>query len=142
MAENVEKYLHFLTGSQSFLMHLRHMHRIILNPTPKPLPFVPDYIRGVIHFEGNIWVVVDLDTALGYPADESPEALILVRHQEYHLALRSRRARDIVTVAPERREKRTLAGIPDSCSEFITVLEGSLTCCLKLEEFIREFGVR
>jgi chemotaxis signal transduction protein len=138
----MEKFLHFVTGAQSFLLPLPSLHRIITQQRPKIVPFTPDYVGGILHFEGNIWVVLDLDVILGQSSGETLPELILVRQGDYRLAFRARRTRDIVTVDPEHREKRAVPGLPDACVAFVAVVDREFTYCLNLEGFVREFSVR
>ncbi|MBP7865900.1 MAG: chemotaxis protein CheW [Acidobacteria bacterium] len=142
MTDSAERFLHFLTSSHSFLVPLPQLYRIISHTPPKPVPFSPDYIQGVIHFEGNLWVVVDLDAILGAPADDVLPELILARHDECHLAFRARRTRDIVTVPEDRREIRAVPGLPAPCVSFVTVLGGNLTYGLNLGEFVEALSAK
>ena len=142
LSEKEERFLHFATNAQSFLIDLPLLYRIVLYSPPKPVPFVPDYIQGILHFEGNIWVVVDLDSILGVPPGETLPEYVLVKCGDYHLAFRVRRTRDIVSVPPDRRERQAVPGLPDSCVRFLTVLEGSLTYSLDMERFVEAFSVK
>lgn len=138
----MEQFLHFSSEGQSFIVPLRSVYRVINWTPPKPLPFVPPYIMGILHFEGALWVGVDLDAILGRTPSDSGGELILVRQGEAHLAFRSRRTQDIVQIPPERRDKRSLPGIPDSCVAFITVIGPEMVCALDLASFVEEFQVR
>ena len=138
----MESYLLFSTGTHSFLIPIGSVRKIISWTTPKPLPFVPDYIQGIIHHEGTIWVVIDLDTILGQSREESHGELILVTHQDDHLAFKVRHTRDILQVDPAQREMRGLPNLPEACVDFATVREGDLCYCLNLGEFIREFRLK
>lgn len=138
----MEKYLQLITSAQSFLFPLPMVHRIITRVPAKPLPLVPEYIRGVIHFEGQLWVVLDLDVILGEPGGTGQGELVLVKQDGFHLAFMVRRTVDIVGVSPEKREKRGIPGLPESCVAFVTVIGGTMYYCLDLAEFIKEFSVK
>lgn len=138
----MEQYLHFQTRLQSYLIPLSCIHRITGWIPPKPVPFAPAYITGVIHFEGLIWIVIDPDLLHGHEVEDSPGELILFRHQESLLAFRVKRTRDIVQIPPERREKKSLSFLPEAVVAFMTVIGGELVYSLNLDEFIREFRVK
>jgi|GEM_PF-6063555 len=142
LTHSMEKHLQLITATQSFLLPLPAVHRIIARIPAKPLPLVPDYIRGVIHFEGQLWIVLDLDEILGEHGADGQGEMVLVKQEGFHLAFMVHRTVDIVTVDPDRREKRGVPGLPESCVDFVTVIGGTMYHCLNLSEFIKEFSVK
>lgn len=137
-----EQFLHFATRIQSFLVPLESVHRIISWIPPKVLPFVPDFIMGIIHFEGNLWVAIDLDVIMGHQDESRGGEYVLVRQGECRLALKVRHSRDIVRVPADHREKQGLATLPENCTEFVTVIRGEMAYCLNLAAFVQEFSIR
>lgn len=136
------QFLHFSTTTQSFLLPLANVRKIISWTTPRMLPLVPDYIRGVIHYEGTIWVVVDLGVILGQAGEDNCGEMVLVKQDEYHLALKIHRTREIVSLEPAATEKTAHSSLPGRCVDFLAVVGGEMCHCLNLREFIQEFSVK
>jgi purine-binding chemotaxis protein CheW len=55
----------FHLGGESFGVPLRHVLEVDRLPEPTPVPFVPDFVRGVTNRRGEVLPLVDLRVLLG-----------------------------------------------------------------------------
>lgn len=68
----------FRTGPQEFALDILQVERILRWETPTPLPKAPEFLVGVINFEGDAVPVVDLRKRLELPAMLRPETRLMV----------------------------------------------------------------
>ncbi|MBT3984132.1 MAG: hypothetical protein HOE90_22445 [Bacteriovoracaceae bacterium] len=58
--EELNRYLEFDLGNQSYAVHLLSVKEVITVPDTTPLPNGPDYFVGIMNLRGQIISVVDL----------------------------------------------------------------------------------
>ncbi len=68
----------FRLGPHEFAFDILQLQRILRYETPAPLPDAPDFLDGVIGYEGSAVPVIDLRLRLGLPADHTEETRIMV----------------------------------------------------------------
>jgi purine-binding chemotaxis protein CheW len=68
----------FRIAGQDFAFNIFQVERILRYETPAPLPKAPDYLEGVLRFQGVAVPLVDLRKRLGAPAPLREETRIVV----------------------------------------------------------------
>ncbi len=68
----------FRLGPHDFAFDILQLQRILRFEPPAPLPDAPDFLEGVVPFEGGAIPVVDLRRRLGRPAATTDETRIMV----------------------------------------------------------------
>ncbi len=69
----------FRLGDDLFAADIFAVERVLRYDAPRAIPNVPDWIRGVIEYQGRVVPVVDLRRRFGLPeADVGPQARMLV----------------------------------------------------------------
>ncbi len=82
--ENIERFLTFVSDSITFGVSTNQVIEIISSYMIRPLPMVPDYIRGIINLRGMVIPVIDLRMRMGKPAAEytSSSCIIVLEIEE------------------------------------------------------------
>lgn len=82
--ENIERFLTFVSDNITFGVSTNQVIEIISNYMIRPLPMVPDYIRGIINLRGMVIPVIDLRMRMGKPAAEytSSSCIIVLEIEE------------------------------------------------------------
>jgi purine-binding chemotaxis protein CheW len=68
----------FRVGPQEFALDILQVQRILRHQAPAPLPQAPDFLEGVVPYEGGAVPVVDLRKRLGVEAVISEETRLMV----------------------------------------------------------------
>ena len=68
----------FRVGEQEFGLNVFQVERILRYERPAPLPKSPDFLEGVVTFEGVPVPVVDLRKRLSMKADQADETRMMV----------------------------------------------------------------
>jgi len=68
----------FTAGSQEFAFDILQVERILRYEKPAELPRAPDFLEGVVRYEGGAIPVVDLRKRLELPADIREETRLMV----------------------------------------------------------------
>ena len=68
----------FRVGEQEFGLNVFQVERILRYERPAPLPKSPDFLEGVVTFEGAPVPVVDLRKRLSLQADQADETRMMV----------------------------------------------------------------
>jgi purine-binding chemotaxis protein CheW len=68
----------FRIAGQDFAFNIFQVERILRYETPAPLPKAPEYLEGVLRFQGVAVPLVDLRKRLGAPAPLREETRIVV----------------------------------------------------------------
>ena len=68
----------FLVGAQEFAFDILQVERILRYERPAELPQAPDFLEGVIRYEGGAIPVVDLRKRLQVPAEIRDETRLMV----------------------------------------------------------------
>ncbi len=55
-----ERYLTFMTDGLVLGVSTHHAIEIIANSAIRPLPLIPDYVRGVINLRGQVLPIIDM----------------------------------------------------------------------------------
>jgi purine-binding chemotaxis protein CheW len=68
----------FRVGPQEFALDILQVQRILRHQAPAPLPQAPDFLEGVVPYEGGAVPVVDLRKRLGLAAVVTEETRLMV----------------------------------------------------------------
>lgn len=68
----------FRLAGQEFAFAIFQVERILRYDAPAPLPKAPDFLEGVIHYQGALVPVIDLRKRLGVPAPVKDDTRIVV----------------------------------------------------------------
>lgn len=67
MNQAVVRYLTFVSDGLTFGVSTEHVIEIITNYMIRPLPMVPDFVRGIINLRGQIIPILDIRLRMGKP---------------------------------------------------------------------------
>jgi purine-binding chemotaxis protein CheW len=73
----------FRVGPQEFALDILQIERILRYSAPAPLPQAPDYLEGVVPYEGGAVPVVDLRKRFGLEASVREETRLMVLDLEH-----------------------------------------------------------
>ena len=68
----------FRVGTQEFGLNVFQVERILRDATPAALPKSPDFLEGVVQFDGAVVPVVDLRKRLSLPAERRDDTRLMV----------------------------------------------------------------
>lgn len=78
-ARNVARFLTFLSDGLYFGVNTHNVIEIINNHKIRPLPMVPDYVRGIINLRGQIIPIIDMRLRMGKQFQEyTPKTCIVI----------------------------------------------------------------
>ena len=80
-------YLHLPSGSNSFISPIEFVKEIISTPTLTNLPFVKNFLAGVINFKGIITPVIDLESLIGNSTSQQREYTVILNLGKIDLGL-------------------------------------------------------
>ena len=72
-ASSTKRYLTFLSNDLTFGISTEYVSEIIINYKIRPVPMVPEYIRGIINLRGQVIPIIDLRLFVGKPAKDNME---------------------------------------------------------------------
>ena len=84
--EITKTWLVFLAGEKKYALLASDVREILRDVPVFPLPFVPEYINGILNRYGEPYAVIDPFPVLGEKSQESK--LFIVLHDESHMCLR------------------------------------------------------
>ncbi|BDF35709.1 hypothetical protein CE91St62_37720 [Lachnospiraceae bacterium] len=70
VSETTERFLTFMSDGLIFGVSTENVIEIITNYMIRPLPMVPDYIRGIINLRGQVLPVMDIRLRMNKPFRE------------------------------------------------------------------------
>jgi purine-binding chemotaxis protein CheW len=73
----------FRVGPQEFALDILQIERILRYSAPAPLPQAPDFLEGVVPYEGGAVPVIDLRKRFGLPAGVGEETRLMVLDLEH-----------------------------------------------------------
>ncbi|HET7023751.1 MAG TPA: chemotaxis protein CheW [Gemmatimonadales bacterium] len=68
----------FRVGTQEFGLNVFQVERILRYEAPSALPKAPDFLEGVVQFDGSVVPVVDLRKRLTLPAERQEDTRLMV----------------------------------------------------------------
>ena len=75
---NIRSYLTFIANGLTYGVDTMHVVEIITDYSIRPVPLVPEYIKGIINLRGQIIPIIDFRLLLGCMEDlESNSTIIL-----------------------------------------------------------------
>ena len=74
----------FRCGGHDFAVDILQLQRILRYEVPSPLPDAPDFLEGVLSYEGGAVPVVDLRKRLGLPATVTEETRVMLLELDGH----------------------------------------------------------
>lgn len=72
-ASSTKRYLTFLSNDLTFGISTEYVSEIIINYKIRPVPMVPEYIRGIINLRGQVIPIIDLRLFVGKPTKDNME---------------------------------------------------------------------
>lgn len=103
----------FILSNSMYAVDLRHILEVLPIESITPIPGMPPVVIGMTNVRGSVVPIVDLRLLLGLPQPELlPPFGVVLRHEEYQLAVLVDRSPEIRTVLPEQFEPA-----PDRLSE-------------------------
>ena len=89
-------------GDSQYAVDLRHVREVFPIESITPMPGVPPIVIGMTNVRGSVVPVVDLRLLLGLPQPTlRPLFAVVLRHEEYQLAVLVDCSPEIVSVLPE-----------------------------------------
>lgn len=77
--DSVKGFLTFVSDGLTYAVPTEQVIEIITNHSIRPLPLVPDYVRGIINLRGQIIPIIDIRLRLGKAfQDYSPTTCIII----------------------------------------------------------------
>lgn len=68
----------FRVGTQEFGLNVFQVERILRYEAPAALPKAPDFLEGVVQFDGSVVPVIDLRKRLSLPAERLEDTRLMV----------------------------------------------------------------
>ncbi len=66
-SSDITRFLTFISDGLTFGVNTDQVIEIINNHSIRPLPMVPDYVRGIINLRGQILPIIDMRLRMGKP---------------------------------------------------------------------------
>lgn len=83
---NVVRFLTFISDGLHFGVNTNNVIEIINNHKIRPLPMVPDYVRGIINLRGQTIPIIDMRLRMGKPfQDYTPQTCIVILEIESNM---------------------------------------------------------
>jgi len=103
--EQLQQYLFFIIDGETYGIGIRYVKDIIQIPQQPitPVPFLTDYIRGVINLRGSIVPVIDVRMRFGRSEQEYHErtCVIVVELEDAAVGMVVDSVREVLTLPPE-----------------------------------------
>lgn len=86
---STKRYLTFLSNDLTFGISTEYVSEIIINYKIRPVPMVPEYIRGIINLRGQVIPIIDLRLFVGKPTKDNMEenCIIILTFDSYVLGI-------------------------------------------------------
>ncbi len=84
-----ETDLLFKAGDERYLIDSSYVNEIVRNQYISEIPFLPDYIKGVINYYGNLYAAVDFSMLMGGAEVKDGSFMILKSDEEIALQISS-----------------------------------------------------
>jgi purine-binding chemotaxis protein CheW len=96
------KYLIFALGEEEYALEVAKAREVLPLAPITPVPGTPPYVRGVLSVHGTLTPVLDLRTAFGLPARQTPATcIIVVDSDDAQMGLIVDRVVSVIDVGPE-----------------------------------------
>lgn len=83
---NIARFLTFISDGLQFGVNTDQVIEIINNHMIRPLPMVPEYVRGIINLRGQIIPIIDMRLRMGKPFQEyTPKTCIVILEIESNI---------------------------------------------------------
>lgn len=83
---NIVRFLTFISDGLHFGVNTNNVIEIINNHKIRPLPMVPDYVRGIINLRGQTLPIIDMRLRMGKPFQEyTPQTCIVILEIESNM---------------------------------------------------------
>lgn len=104
--ESSDKYIVFQMGSELFATSLLEIREVIETQTPKPIPNMAPYFKGVINIRGEIIGVIDLRERLGIAERNQSLCQLVFETSAGPLAAIVDRVHSVIVADPATLERR------------------------------------
>ena len=79
VSDNQARAVTFRIGGELYAVDVQCVERVVRYATPRPVPRLPDWIEGIVEFDGRVIPVVDLRRRLGAaPLETSMQTRLLL----------------------------------------------------------------
>ncbi len=129
-------------GDNYFSFDLKYVRRLIEAENISPIPFVEKYIKGVLNFEGEIWVIISLENLM-YGKEEEKKLILLLNKENYFIGILCDEVMEIMdetSIKSKNKPDREKIKLPlDSISE-ILIINDQPVYKVDFEKFIEEMS--
>jgi purine-binding chemotaxis protein CheW len=92
----------FVVAGKPYAADRAHIRGVIPVESVTPIPGMPPVLMGVMNVHSSVVPVLDLRLLLGLPQTQAmPPFAVVLRHEEYHMAVLVDRSPEIITALPE-----------------------------------------
>jgi len=111
----------FALSKHLYAVDLQHIREVLPIDSITPMPGMPPIVIGMTNVRGSVVPIVDLRLLLDLSQAETlPPFAVVLRHEDYQLAILVDRSPEIMTVLPEQFEPLPDSSLEDSeASRFI-----------------------
>lgn len=139
-SETIERFLTFNSDNITFGVSTNIVIEIISSYMIRPLPMVPEYIKGIINLRGMVIPIIDLRMRMGKPACEyaSSACIIVLEVDETTIGVL---VDSVVQVLDINVDKATPIPVHDNqelASSMISLDDGTVVLFLNCEQMIQQ----
>ncbi len=138
---SIERFLTFTSDNITFGVSTNNVIEIITSYKIRPLPMVPDYIRGIINLRGQVVPVIDIRLRMGRPLLEYTDStcIIILSIGETSVGITVDFVAQVLDI-----DREDICPIPVSnrqelSSSMIHLKDGSVVLFLDCEQLIRQY---
>ena len=138
--ENIERFLTFVSDSITFGVSTNQVIEIISSYMIRPLPMVPDYIRGIINLRGMVIPVIDLRMRMGKPAAEytSSSCIIVLEIEEVTIGVLVDAVLQVLDIELSRTTAIPVHDNQELASAMTSLDDGTVVLFLNCEQMIQQ----
>ena len=138
--ENIERFLTFVSDSITFGVSTNQVIEIISSYMIRPLPMVPDYIRGIINLRGMVIHLFDLRMRMGKPAAEytSSSCIIVLEIEEVTIGVLVDAVLQVLDIELSRTTAIPVHDNQELASSMTSLDDGTVVLFLNCEQMIQQ----
>jgi purine-binding chemotaxis protein CheW len=88
-------------GDMLLGLPISHILEIVGSARPQPVPLAPGFVRGLVHYRGDVLTTVSLRHLLGLPALDQPQPILVLESPRGFFGVVVDAVGEVLTVSPE-----------------------------------------
>lgn len=133
---NIKSFLTFIANGLTYGVDTTHVVEIATDYSIRPLPMVPDYIKGIINLRGQIIPIIDFRLRLGNQFSQESDSTVILQVDSTTIGMKVDSVSQVLDIDTSRTSPIPVESTQELTNGMISLDDGTVILLLNYEALV------